>query len=525
MRRINIAFDGHSSCGKSTIAKALAKTLGYTYVDTGAMYRGVTLWSLREGLWQGEQPMSEAIRERLSEVVLTFVQCDGGQHLLLNGEDVEHEIRGLWVSNHVSPISTIPEVRRYLVAQQQSWVADKGVVMDGRDIGTVVMPTAELKFFVTASTEVRALRRYHELLAKGDQVVYEEVLHNITERDTIDSTRATDPLRRADDAILLDNSHLSREEQQVLVEEVARRVIRGNKEGDIQVEIDGASGFCFGVINAINKAEDELKQDRPLYSLGDIVHNGAEVERLEGMGLHSISHDKLKELRNTRVLFRAHGEPPALYEQARKQSIEIIDATCPVVLALQKRIREKYMASRNNGTQIVIYGKQGHAEVNGLVGQTEGNALVIQSIEEAKERIDPSRPVALFSQTTMDRGRFTELSEMIEEWLNEGVKLETFDTVCRQVANRVPEISRFARQKDWVYFIAGAHSSNGKVLFDTAQRANLNTYFISSPSEITQPLPSWVHSVGICGATSTPRWQMDAVKIRVEELAERRDKE
>lgn len=213
--RINIAIDGFSSCGKSTIAKQLAASLGYIYIDTGAMYRGVTLFSMREGLWRGDEPMVEEIVERIEEVHLSFARVNGIQHLFLNGEDVEHEIRGMEVSNRVSPIATIPGVRKHLVAQQKAFAADKGVVMDGRDIGTVVMPDAELKIFVTASPEVRAQRRYDELRAKGDDTItYDEVLDNLTTRDRIDSTRDTDPLKMAEDAVLLDNSELTLEEQQ-----------------------------------------------------------------------------------------------------------------------------------------------------------------------------------------------------------------------------------------------------------------------------------------------------------------------
>ena len=209
----------------------------------------------------------------------------------------------------------------------------------------------------------------------------------------------------------------------------------------------------------------------------------------------------------------------SLIHISRKQGIEVIDATCPVVLTLQKRIRTKYLEGLEEGQQIVIFGKRGHAEVNGLVGQTDGTAIVVQSVEEARELIDPSRAVALFSQTTMDQNQFEALHTALREWVHEGVKVEWYDTICRQVSNRVPEITQFAKEKDWVYFIAGAHSSNGKVLYQTALRANLNTHFITSPDEITTPLPSWVHTVGICGATSTPRWQMEAVKQKIEEQA------
>ncbi len=225
--RINIAIDGFSSCGKSTIAKRLASSLGYTYVDTGAMYRGVTLFSIRQGLWKDGQPMADALVDRLEEIHLSFARVDGVQHLYLNGEDVESEIRGMEVSDRVSPIATIPGVRRYLVAQQRIFAQQKGVVMDGRDVGTVVMPDAELKIFVTASPEIRARRRYDELRSKGDNTTtYEAVLSNLTTRDHIDSTRATDPLKRADDAVLLDNSDLSPEQQHEVVMQMVREKIQ-----------------------------------------------------------------------------------------------------------------------------------------------------------------------------------------------------------------------------------------------------------------------------------------------------------
>lgn len=225
-KKINIALDGHSSCGKSTIAKQLAQSLGYTYIDTGAMYRGVTLFSLRNHLWQDGKPQEELIAQRLNEVSLRFEQTTEGQHLILNGEDVENEIRGMEVSNHVSPIATLAAVRTHLVKQQQEMAAKKGVVMDGRDVGTVVMPNAELKIFVTARPEVRAKRRYQELQAKGDSVTYEEVLHNITERDRIDSSREISPLKKADDAVLLDNSDLTIDEQQAVVVGMVQRVLK-----------------------------------------------------------------------------------------------------------------------------------------------------------------------------------------------------------------------------------------------------------------------------------------------------------
>ena len=220
--KINIALDGYSSCGKSTIAKRLARSLGYTYVDTGAMYRGVTLYALREGLFSGEEPMVEEIIRRLPRIEMRFAIDPDGQHLLLNGEDVEREIRGMEVSEHVSPIATIPEVRAALTRQQQDMAKEKGVVMDGRDVGTTILPDAELKIFVTARPEVRARRRFDELTAKGESVTYDSVLTNVRERDRIDSGRAVSPLRQAEDALVLDNSDMTLDQQQAWVEERVR---------------------------------------------------------------------------------------------------------------------------------------------------------------------------------------------------------------------------------------------------------------------------------------------------------------
>lgn len=220
--KINIALDGYSSCGKSTIAKRLARSLSYTYVDTGAMYRGVTLYALREGLFSGEEPMVEEIIRRLPRIKMRFAIYPDGQHLLLNGEDVEREIRGMEVSEHVSPIATIPEVRAALTRQQQDMAKEKGVVMDGRDVGTTILPDAELKIFVTARPEVRARRRFDELTAKGESVTYDSVLTNVRERDRIDSGRAVSPLRQAEDAIVLDNSDMTLDQQQAWVEERVR---------------------------------------------------------------------------------------------------------------------------------------------------------------------------------------------------------------------------------------------------------------------------------------------------------------
>ncbi|MBO6012827.1 MAG: 4-hydroxy-3-methylbut-2-enyl diphosphate reductase [Bacteroidales bacterium] len=281
----------------------------------------------------------------------------------------------------------------------------------------------------------------------------------------------------------------------------------------MKVEVDKESGFCPGVINAIRKAEDELKTRPKLYCLGDIVHNGQEVKRLEDQGLVTIDHDSLQQLHDTKVLLRAHGEPPSTYQQAQKQGIEIVDATCPVVLQLQKKVRRMYETEPDS--QIVIYGKHGHAEVNGLVGQTNSTAIVIEN-ESELVKIDFSRPVRLFSQTTMSVDKFRQLSLNIEQRMEPGATLQTFDTICRQVANRIPHMRDFASRHDAILFVSGKKSSNGKALFEVCRSVNPRSYQVSSVEDVDPSFWKDAETVGICGATSTPRWQMDQVADFVE---------
>ena len=284
----------------------------------------------------------------------------------------------------------------------------------------------------------------------------------------------------------------------------------------IQIEIDEGSGFCFGVTTAIKKAEEELgTSDKTLYCLGDIVHNGMECERLKDLGLITINHDDLRELHDVKVLLRAHGEPPETYELARRNNIEIIDATCPVVLQLQKRIKKQY---ETGGGQIVIFGKKGHAEVLGLVGQTQSNAIVIESFDEVK-RLDFSRDIYLYSQTTKSLDEYHRIIEYIQQHIAPGATFRSFDTICRSVANRMPNISQFAARHDLILFVCGRKSSNGKVLYNECLRVNPNTHLVEDAHEIE---PAWldgIQSVGICGATSTPRWLMEQCRDAIQQLA------
>ncbi|EKY02900.1 4-hydroxy-3-methylbut-2-enyl diphosphate reductase [Hoylesella saccharolytica F0055] len=277
----------------------------------------------------------------------------------------------------------------------------------------------------------------------------------------------------------------------------------------IQVEIDNGSGFCFGVTTAIKKAEEELAEGKPMYCLGDIVHNGMEVERLTAMGLITINHEQLKDLHDVKVLLRAHGEPPETYELARRNNIEIIDATCPVVLQLQKRIKKQFL--NNPDAQIVIFGKNGHAEVLGLVGQTKSEAIVIEHFDEVT-RLDFSKDIYLYSQTTKSLDEFHRIIEYIQAHIQKGAIFKSFDTICRQVANRMPNIARFAAQHDVILFVSGRKSSNGKVLYNECKKINPNSYHIEGAKEIDMNWFKDVQTVGICGATSTPKWLMEECK-------------
>lgn len=285
-----------------------------------------------------------------------------------------------------------------------------------------------------------------------------------------------------------------------------------------RIEIDEGSGFCFGVTTAIKKAEEELAKGGTLYCLGDIVHNSREVERLKEMGLITINHEEFNQLQNAKVLLRAHGEPPETYAIAQRNNIEIIDATCPVVLRLQKRIKQEYdLPQAGEEKQIVIYGKNGHAEVLGLVGQTAGKAIVIEKLEEAKQ-LDFSRSIRLYSQTTKSLEEFQRIVAYIQEHISPNVTFEYYDTICRQVANRIPNIRKFAASHDVILFVSGKKSSNGKILFNECLSINPNAHIIDSAEEINS---TWFHnaqSIGICGATSTPKWLMEEIYTAVNHL-------
>jgi len=295
----------------------------------------------------------------------------------------------------------------------------------------------------------------------------------------------------------------------------------------MRVEIEQYSGFCFGVENAIKLTEEALLSGEKIYSLGHIVHNEAEVKRLEKLGLKTINHEQFSELHKAKVVIRAHGEPPETYDIARSNNIEIIEATCPIVKRIQKKIRRHY-EEMGGRVQNIIFGKKEHAEVVGLLGQTEGNSILVSDLEDIG-KIDYNRPAEIFSQTTKSRERYAEIINAIRKAYEEaghdpGLMLEVNNTICGQVANREPVLEKFCGRHEVIVFVSGKSSSNGKMLFNVCSKINQQAYFISDTSDIKDSWFDGVSSVGVCGATSTPKWLIKKVAERIEMTGERDQK-
>ena len=290
----------------------------------------------------------------------------------------------------------------------------------------------------------------------------------------------------------------------------------------MKVTIDKYSGFCFGVVYAIEMAESILEKEDILYCLGDIVHNNKEVERLTGMGLKIINNDDLKKLSDCKVLIRAHGEPPSTYNIALENNIQLLDASCPVVLKLQHQIKEGYEDIKKIDGQIIIFGKEGHAEVTGLLGQTKNDAIIVTTVDDL-DKVDFSKSIYIYSQTTKSPKAYKEISDIISERVKltdgKNVKYIVHDTLCRQVSGREPQLKLFSKKNDVIVFVSGQKSSNGKMLYQSCKEENSNSYFISDINEINNKWFSSASTVGICGATSTPRWLMEQVQNAIEKIA------
>ncbi len=286
----------------------------------------------------------------------------------------------------------------------------------------------------------------------------------------------------------------------------------------LNLEIDPSSGFCFGVVKAIETVEDELDKNDILYCLGDIVHNNMELDRLKRKGMISIDKEEINEIKSNKIFIRAHGEPPETYQQAKSRGLTIIDATCPVVLKLQSRIKKSWELLKPQNGQVIIYGKKGHAEVIGLKGQTNNEAFIIESLDDVF-KLDLNKPTHLYAQTTKSIDGFKEINNYLLKNIKPGVEYKSFDTICRQVANRLPKMAAFAQKHELIIFVGGEKSSNAQMLFNQCKKNNKQSYFVSNKSQINS---DWFNalpkSVGICGATSTPHWLMQEVAEEIEKI-------
>jgi 4-hydroxy-3-methylbut-2-enyl diphosphate reductase len=299
-------------------------------------------------------------------------------------------------------------------------------------------------------------------------------------------------------------------------------MMTNDSHNTVIIEIDSKSGFCFGVARAVKMAEEQLAQNKQIVSLGDIVHNNEEIARLEKGGMLSSDHEHIQALKNKTVLFRAHGEPPASYETLKNQGAEIIDATCPVVIKLQNRVRTAWVEMKKVNGQVAIYGKKGHPEVTGLVGQTSGEAIVINSLSDLT-LLDPTRPLALFSQTTMSYKGLEEIQNAIAQKFKNNTNFKFHNTICAQVGNRAPHLRIFAAKFDVIIFVGGEKSSNAKVLFEACKEVNSSSFFTPSAALLQVDwFPAQIKSIGICGATSTPMWLMEDVAQKIKQLIDGR---
>lgn len=290
------------------------------------------------------------------------------------------------------------------------------------------------------------------------------------------------------------------------------------KESKILIEIDKSSGFCFGVVNAISQAEEELNTNGKFYCLGQIVHNSEEEQRLQALGLETITHKDLDNLKGKKVLLRAHGEPPSTYKKAIENNITLIDASCPVVLKLQAKVKQGWEEMKKVGGQVIIFGKKGHAEVIGLIGQTDGNAIVIESINEL-DSLNLSKPTELFAQTTKSADDYKAVAHELERRLNaKSIPFKAHNSICGQVANRKKELIEFSKNHNVILFVSGKNSSNGNMLYQVCKSINPKTYFVSAPTDLEKEWFINTKTVGICGATSTPFWMMEKVALKVKQM-------
>lgn len=490
--RFNIAIDGPAGAGKSTIARAVAAELGFIYVDTGAMYRAMALYLLRSGIAAED---SEAISSRCHDAQITIEYLNGEQVVLLGGKNVNPYLRSEEVSSMASKCSVNPDVRAKLVELQQELARQQNVVMDGRDIGTVVLPDAQLKIFLTASVRVRAMRRFKELQAKGDQTPLADIEKDIEERDYRDVHRNISPLRQAEDAILVDTSEMTIPQ----VEETILNLYAA-RTGRPQVITAKTAGFCFGVQRAVDLVYQKAEEGGRIVTYGPLIHNENVVEDLKKRGVDVINTpEEIDHIKDGAIVIRSHGVTKAIKERMEKSGAAVVDATCPFV----QRIHETVARKSAEGMQIIIVGNPGHAEVEGTMGWSASDVTVIETEEEAKHfEIDRNTPVCVVAQTTFNGARFDKIIAILKQ---KGYNIFVMDTICNATRERQSEAKELAAKADIMIVIGGRNSSNTAKLAQICQEQCPRTYYIQTVDDLHLSLTGNEKIIGITAGASTPK--------------------
>ncbi len=504
MKRIIVAIDGPAASGKSTTAKLLAKKLGYIYLDTGAMYRACAYAAKELGLSINDRA---AIVDMMNTIEISIGYSEAGNIIFLNGKDISEEIRTPEMSASASAISAIPEVRHKMVDLQRKLGCEGGIVLDGRDIGTVVFPYAQAKFFMVAAVEERARRRHAELQAKGIDTPFEQVLAELEARDLADSNRAMAPLVPAEDSLLVDTSMLSIEEQVDKLFEIVNLRLRLDSESvpHKQIRLAMHSGFCFGVRRAIQLALEAKDRGRQVFSLGELIHNPQQVQELEQQGI-LVANDP-NDIHNSVVIIRSHGVTKQSYEILQENHNIIIDATCPYV----KRTHELISNMVTEGCPVMILGNKEHPEVIGMLSYGNERTMVVAPGESLP--VLQGNRTCLISQTTQ---KLEDLQALSSELLAKVVELRIYNTICLATAQRQNAAVELAKESDLMLVIGGYNSSNTRALASLCKKICL-THHIESDAELDGVDITAYNRIGLTAGASTPEGMIIKVYNRINE--------
>lgn len=503
----NIAIDGPAGAGKSTIAKKAAQKLGFIYVDTGAMYRAIALYFLRQKTDLSDQ---DAINSACAKIDVRIRYEDNVQQVLLNGENVNGSIRREEVGNMASKTSAFPQVRAKLLDLQRKLAAEEDVIMDGRDIGTCVLPEAELKIYLTASVQTRAKRRFLELQEKGATAELSEVEKDIEKRDYQDMHRETAPLKQAEDAILIDSSDLT-------IDQVVEKIIscfqkKMSAAESRNVTVAKSAGFCFGVKRAVeNVYEAAENSGKKVYTYGPVIHNEEVMKDLEEKGVCVLNRkEELTQAKDGLVVIRSHGVGKDIYDFLEKEKISYLDVTCPFVKKIHKLVR-KY---NEDGYHIIVVGNAGHPEIIGVCGWcSEAETTVIDSLEEADNFVPPDgKKLCVVVQTTYNYKKFKDIVEIIQK---KGYYINVLNTICNATDERQTETAKIASEADAMIVIGSRNSSNTRKLFEISKKECENTYYIQTMEDLDLSALQNVNNVGITAGASTPNNIIEEVQNNV----------